>query len=141
RGPEFLALHVAVLVLLVLLAVYLRWSLRQSDPHPGGEEPALGPYETAYLAGGEGQVIRAALASLLQRGAVSLKAGDRTLEYHADLPPDAPGLERVLHAAAAQNEGLPLRDVRGVAAKILDGMGQRLTDAGLLVDAGRATLV
>ena len=67
RGPEFLLLYLLLLVAAGCAAVILRWALRLPADEPVGEDVRLGPYEVAYLAGGEQLAADAAIASLVQR--------------------------------------------------------------------------
>ncbi|HET6880009.1 MAG TPA: TIGR04222 domain-containing membrane protein, partial [Pirellulales bacterium] len=75
NGPTFILLYLMLLVVAVIAALLLRRSLR------GGEQEAsndsLGPYETAYLAGGKRLAIRAALAALVNRGALVVRRDEK----------------------------------------------------------------
>jgi uncharacterized protein (TIGR04222 family) len=84
HGPEFLGLYLLVLMGASALAFGLRWLLRLPAGAPPPEIAHLSPYEVAYLAGGERQVIDAALVRLIHRSAVVV-AGPGTLSRRGDL--------------------------------------------------------
>jgi uncharacterized protein (TIGR04222 family) len=72
-GPYFLAFYATVIVA-VIVACYL--SIGSVDRTRSLEPPAipakLDPYEVAYLRGGENEVARVAIASLIQRGLLQI---------------------------------------------------------------------
>jgi uncharacterized protein (TIGR04222 family) len=68
-GPEFLVLYGVVIAATLL---WCWWQVRASDPTTGQAPPTVpatppDPYEIAYLRGGENEVTRVAVFSLLQR--------------------------------------------------------------------------
>ena len=72
-GPYFLAFYATVIVV-VIVACFI--SIRSIDRTRSLEPPAipakLDPYEVAYLRGGENEVARVAIASLIQRGLLQI---------------------------------------------------------------------
>jgi uncharacterized protein (TIGR04222 family) len=69
-GPEFLVLYGVVIAATLL---WCWWQVRASDPTTGQAPPPVpasppDPYALAYLRGGENEVTRVAVFSLLQRG-------------------------------------------------------------------------
>jgi uncharacterized protein (TIGR04222 family) len=95
---DFLALYCAVIAGGLGLALLLRWAMRSPGGAPG-ELPALHPYEIAYLAGGPSRAVHAAVATLLQRGLLTLGASTAKLFPEGEPPADLHPLERQALAA------------------------------------------
>src|SRR5437588_10163868 len=70
-GPQFLAAYWLVLALAVGYALVSRWLVRRAaGPARDGEGTALGLHEVAYRAGGPRRVAEAAVARLVESGAL-----------------------------------------------------------------------
>ena len=70
KGEMFLSFYIVASVVIVVLASCLRWILRGPGACLNARETEdLDPYEIAAISGGERRAIRAAVASLFQRGA------------------------------------------------------------------------
>ncbi|MGE3314933.1 MAG: TIGR04222 domain-containing membrane protein, partial [Planctomycetaceae bacterium] len=79
NGVEFLTLFAALFVVAALAAWFLRWALRAPNDDPDFDLDKLKPYQVAYLQGGTHAVLSAAVASLVQEGAVDINASDGTI--------------------------------------------------------------
>ena len=89
-GPQFLQPYLLLLVAArSAAAMILRWALRLPADEPVGEDVRLGPYEVAYLAGGEQLAANAAIASLVQRRVLAVDPAGRKLIAQKPLPPKA----------------------------------------------------
>lgn len=140
NGPDFLGLYFGLFAAAVAAAAALRWYLRQ----PGGEpdEPLdLGPYEVAYLAGGEKMVVNATLANLVHRGAVAVDTTERSVKVAGVLPDGAHVAERAVLADVASSAGSRrLRDLHASPPAELAEVGDRLKETGLVPSGGQAAL-
>src|SRR5262245_30721641 len=74
RGTEFFQFYLPAYFGVFLIALLLRWRLSKPAPDPDGAAPYLDPMEAAYLAGGGDTALRAALAALVARKALSVGA-------------------------------------------------------------------
>jgi uncharacterized protein (TIGR04222 family) len=92
-GPWF------IVVFLAIWAITLRAALRRSwaDGEPALASRPLEVYEVAYLSGGPRGTVGAAVASLLQRNAVSFDPTNDCLSVTAPLGAGAPALEHAVH--------------------------------------------
>jgi uncharacterized protein (TIGR04222 family) len=138
-GPDFLALYASLLVVACGAAALLRWLLRLPGDEPFGRDPALSPYEVAYLAGGTELAVNAAVARLVHQGGLAIDADSRKLSVRDALPAGASGLERAVYLAADCKGGEALAVVYSSAAAGLEPTRRRLQELGLLVpdDAAR----
>lgn len=142
-GPEFLQLFAVVLGMAVIVALLVRWLLRQ----PGGVPPAqaydLAPYEIAYLSGGAALAIDAAIVRLVQKGVLFLDVGARRLSQRSavTLPAGSHPLEQAVHRAASQDIGTRVESVRDKTTAVADELREPLDELGLLIPHERLGLV
>ncbi len=132
RGPDFLKVYLAVLVVAwVLVRMYRRW-LRGPDDDGGSLDPDLEPYEVVYLANGRYRAAVAAIANLTDRGILSYDEGTRevvSVNPEAEVPHP---LERAARdAARSRVKVTALRDELMTVADNLFAEGLRAR--GLLV--------
>jgi uncharacterized protein (TIGR04222 family) len=137
-GPAFLQLYAAVFAVGLALAIFLRRLLRVPKPDPFQDPPALDPYEAAYLAGGPRRAINAALARLVQDGALGVEAGTGKLVRQGDLPAGAYPLERHLYPSSPADPELTVKELGGRAERQLEKIATRLERQGLLVAGAQA---
>lgn len=77
-GPYFLLFYAATIVVLIVAARRSIWSADRSLERGPPEIPTkLDPYEVAYLRGGENEVTRVAVASMIQRGLLRIVEDER----------------------------------------------------------------
>src|SRR5881394_674905 len=96
-GVDFLPIYAAVLLGAVLVALVVRWRLRQ--PGPTADDRLLDVYEVAYLRGGPRRVAAAAVGALLERGVLALDGLTENPGLNrgdAILPANAPPIERAV---------------------------------------------
>src|SRR5688572_3849938 len=81
RGPEFLVVYIGALFALGILSYMLRsiWLAQPSARADDSLLSSLHPYEVAYLEGGAGNAIAAAVAALIHRGRLELTGDKLTL--------------------------------------------------------------
>ena len=63
-GPQFLGVYFVTYLLALALMYGFRAVLTHTESDPENPRPLLDPYETAYLAGGPGRTVSAAIANL-----------------------------------------------------------------------------
>jgi uncharacterized protein (TIGR04222 family) len=136
-GPAFLALYLAVAAGAVLIAAWLRWQLRQSGGASDLDPSDLSAYHLAYLAGGKERAVRAALAALVQGGALTVDSGRWTVSAQRRPAAEEP-LERELYACVAAADGCPLTDLCRHGDEALAGIREEIEQAGLTLTAGQA---
>src|SRR6516165_1964885 len=79
-GPYFLLFYAAAIVVLIAAAYRsIRAVDRSRDLEPPEIPAKLDPYEVAYLRGGENEVTRVAIASMVQRGLLKITEEKRWL--------------------------------------------------------------
>ena len=142
-GREFLTLYVIVLLVTIVLAMIARWALRPSPVVLEAEElPPLRYDELAYLMGGSGRVIDAAVASMVQAGTLEidqqrktllgLPVGKTTKLKRGKTPPsDAPLVEHAIFDAVK----IPVANVLGIrklAATAVSETKSDLIERGLV---------
>jgi uncharacterized protein (TIGR04222 family) len=127
---RLLLLYLALFLVALLVAAAVRWLLLSPGRKPGREMPALGPYEAAYLAGGETLAVQATLACLLRDGNL----------YSDSIVASGADHERSF-LAAAQRAILPGGLVRLRESGSCEYIRERLQREGLLLTQGRALLV
>lgn len=147
NGPTFILFYLVLLTLVVGGAASLRQVLR--SPAGKAADGELDPYEVAYLAGGKGLAIRAAMASLVNRGALrvrrvkakALRFFTVTKEFRLlaakPLNASSPALEQTIHSAAG-GDGQSLPKLQQAADNQAAELAQRLRRFGLLLDEGQA---
>ncbi|MCW3835689.1 TIGR04222 domain-containing membrane protein [Sphingomonas canadensis] len=128
-GPMFLLLYLALLAAAIVAGMLLpRW-LRAE-----GREPAVtDPDQLAYLAGGRTRLAETVTSRLLASGAIAIDAGGRF--QHGE---HARGRTAAERAVLALPQDARWTRVSAAVARQADGVAQRLTDAGLLLDGGEA---
>jgi uncharacterized protein (TIGR04222 family) len=146
-GPTFLGLYAILFAVAIMGAFVLRRILRLSDIVSTND--SLDPYEAAYLAGGRRLAIRAALGSLVDRGALAVRKVEKKLvglfpavaEYRlvAQQPVDesAPELEQVILLASA-GEGQTIPKLHETADAPAGRLADRLQREGLLLDENQS---
>jgi uncharacterized protein (TIGR04222 family) len=137
-----LLLYVVVLGVGIVVAALLRRALRGPAAESGRELPELSPYEIASLSGGRKWAVDAAIAALVQRGALELDKEAHRLRAPTGTPsPDDPLERAVFQAVASRRDGATVREVRRDAGHTLSLLEDRLTAEGLRVSPGRKLLV
>jgi uncharacterized protein (TIGR04222 family) len=138
-GPAALGFFLAAAAVVFAAAALLRRRLRQPDDEPDGDACNLKPYEAAYLAGGAGLAVNAAVASLAARGLIE-PGNNGILRTIQELPKEADPLERAVLAAALVKRPRRARSpqVRSAAKSVAHRLGWRLKELGLLVSDRRA---
>ncbi len=134
NGSEFLRFYLLVASAVILFAYVLRWYLRKPANHSSQESVSLDTYETAYLAGGKDRAIDVAIASLVQRGHLTLQPGQRTLLSNTPLPKNSHALELVVEQAV-KTYGKPLSAAVTAATDVIS---KRLQSFGLLMTERQA---
>jgi uncharacterized protein (TIGR04222 family) len=133
-GPEFLAFYAVLLLVMVAIAAFLRWSLRLPSDEPSPHALDLSPYEAAYLAGGEQLAVNAAMARLVQEECLAVDSANRKLTLRSGGRPEPSSeLERAVFSAVRGAKGETIANVRSRAAAALAPFRQRLAELGLLV--------
>jgi uncharacterized protein (TIGR04222 family) len=127
---RFLLVYLALFQVALLVAAALRWLLRSPGRQPKESLPVLGPYEAAYLAGGETLAVQATLACLLRDGNL----------YSDSIVASGTDHERSF-LASAQRSILPGGLVRLRESGSCEHIHERLQREGLLLSEGRAVLV
>jgi len=137
RGPDFLAVYFTLSCSAALLALWLRWVLRD----PGGDgtyiAPRLDRFEVAYLAGGANGVVDAAVAGLVHCGILSATDKRGRITVLQPLPTQVLPLEKGIfgQVQAAMPNGRKLADLRIGAAVIAQQLAPRLREYGLILGA------
>ncbi|WP_208103633.1 TIGR04222 domain-containing membrane protein [Mycolicibacterium sp. CBMA 226] len=138
-GPQFLAVYFVTYVLALALMYVVRAMVTRAETDAADERPLLDPYETAYLAGGPGRTVSAAIANLALRDQLLVSRGG-TLTVAA-------GAEPLDEVDAAVAHGLSVTRRRKAAVKQLCkhprivAIGDQLRGRGLLVDGPRTTVM
>jgi uncharacterized protein (TIGR04222 family) len=137
-GPHFLGFYLELAVILVIGATLLRRYLRQPADEASPEADDLTPYEVAYLAGEKSLAVNAAIAHLVQQGALAVNPAEHKLSVSEPLPVGANNLERAVYAAATTTGGETIRNVHATATQEADKLGGRLKELGLVVEDSQA---
>ncbi|MCE9671415.1 TIGR04222 domain-containing membrane protein [Myxococcus stipitatus] len=137
-GPEFLFFAGGGLVACMGVGALMNRLLRNGHAHGLHQDDDLprrpDPYLVATLAG-RSAVIETALARLLHQGAIRLDPG--RLETDANLPPDAPRIERAVYKAVSQGVYETAKLARE-AAPAIEALKEPLVERGWLLGADRA---
>ena len=148
-GPYFLLFYAtSIVVLIVARYRSIRAVDRTRDLEPMEIPAKLDPYEIAYLRGGENEVIRVAIASMIQRGLLQIieqKQGPTTTKMIDRGRKSDPGKLPTVEAAIWECEGFPVdpRTIfasRGLRANVKEACGPYeidLDERGLLAPGGR----
>jgi uncharacterized protein (TIGR04222 family) len=140
-GPQFLGFYAVLFLAAVLLAVFLRWWLRQPGDEVSPEALMLAPEEVAYLGGGEERVVNSAIASLVQSGALEVSATEPNVHPQGEEPPaGASPLQRAVFAAARSTPGITIAAVRSAVAPQVTPIRKRLQELELIVAEDRVGL-
>jgi uncharacterized protein (TIGR04222 family) len=132
KGPEFLALYAVVAVSAMIVAGLWRRALRL--PEDSLEQPPLGPYDVAHLAGGATQAVNAAVARLVNDGAFQIDEAGK-LTRGGEAPTDLQPLEARVYGADLDK----MKSMREVAAPEVAKIRERLQQHGLLVSDSQST--
>lgn len=129
RGPEFLQFFSVFAVVVIGVALLMRFRLRQPA---NVESTELEPYEVAHLTGGPNRAFAAAVTTAAKRGLIDV--GNATVRRtEAPLPAALPLLERAV-CDAARADGTKLREVRRHAAEPLRLLYSGLVERRLVMD-------
>ena len=135
NGGTFIALYVVLMVVCAVATSLWRRALRDNGSSDNGF--GLDPLEIAYLAGGNARVLDAAVADLMDRGAIEWDASSRrfvaTGRNTENLPPLLNRIYRHL-----PNEGQPVKVAQRLDADLQPTVS-KLETRGLLLDAGART--
>jgi uncharacterized protein (TIGR04222 family) len=140
KGPAFLELYAVVFFAAVAVAALLRWALRTPEPDPWQEPPDLGPYEVAYLGGGQRLALNAALARLVHRGVLTVSHSYTYLSVREKLPAGADPLEQRLCGDLPVGESRTVAEFQARAASYPTRIKKRLLEHGLLVSEGQGAV-
>ena len=138
-GPQFLCVYLVTYLLALALMYGFRAVLTHTESDPENPRPLLDPYETAYLAGGPGRTVSAAIANLAlsdrllvsRRGALTVPADVEPLD---DV--DAAVAAGVSTTRRRQSAMRRLRKHPHIVA-----IGDRLRARGLLLDGGSTSVL
>lgn len=130
-GPDFLFFYFSTSTIVVLVAVLLRYHLRRPHAPQPLSIPPLDPYAIAYLNGGKGLTVDAALANLIRQNAVHLDSKKRILTANM-VPEFAHEIEHRVYTAI-QSKGSELKDVRLSAKPAVEKVVEHLQSLGLLM--------
>src|SRR5919107_1098499 len=112
-GPDFLALYVAALIVVVGVAVLARIKVRRPPSAPPAQR--VGLPELAFLAGGPRRVVETAVSALLESGSLR-PTRDGRLNAIAHTVGDTPGRDAVERAVLREIGAKP-RSVFRVLSK------------------------
>lgn len=136
RGPEFLAFYVSLSLLTILLAAFLRNILRLPGERGKQLSIPLEPYEAAYLAKGGSHVVDTAIASLVQKGYVTVQRRLHTLTlYQSTTNVSSPIEQAVVNAIRSNGQ---INSIRNISIPAIDGIRERLYQLQLLVNPDQA---
>lgn len=136
NGPEFLQFYTVLMVMITAAAATLRFMLRP------GENMSPGPLDVnqiACLAGGVDGTIKAAVASLVDRGALevvrtsNVQTKDLWIRNHHGTPPDANELEQRIVTACNELSGCRFGKLVEYAKPAAEKIRHRLEAWGLMV--------
>lgn len=130
-GPHFLGFYAELIVVTFFAAAGLRWLGRRPHDDPPTNLD-LGPYDVAYLAGGERLATYSALANLVRTGAVIVDRTSHQVKRGDEPPTDAPELEKALHAQLDPHLGTAVSAVPQHAAAVLREIRGRLEEMALV---------
>src|SRR5262245_4080738 len=136
-GPEFLTFYLTAAGVAVIVATWLRRRLRAPADEGDVTPASLSAYHLAYLAGGQGLALNAAVAALVQRRALRVDRKGGALTLQSETLSAAHPLERSVHQLVAARAVSSLRDLHRASLGQLDQIRERLEQEGLLVPAGR----
>jgi uncharacterized protein (TIGR04222 family) len=135
-GPEFLQFYTVLMLMITLAAVTLRFMLR---PGENLSPQLLDVNQIACLAGGVDGTIKAAVASLVDRGALevvrhsNVNTKDLWIRNHHGTPPDANELEQRIVVACNEQIGCRFGKVLEHAKPAAEKIRYRLEAWGLMV--------
>jgi uncharacterized protein (TIGR04222 family) len=139
KGMAFLTEFLwPLLVVAVGFGVVVRWWMKG----PAGDDPpALGWADAAFLAGGKNRLLTAAVARAVQTGTARVEDDGKRLNRAGAVPDDPPG--RVVWKALPidQKDFSKLRELGGAVEQGYAEREKELTDAGLVLAAGRRRAV
>lgn len=140
-GPQFLILYAVIFTGVMIVAAWVRWSMRQPGGEPDDDGCNLDRYEIAYLAGGEQLAVNAAIAGLVHAKVLEVSETGGKVSARSDvLREDAHPLEQIIHGTALLELEKTIRDVRKHASRVVGQIADRLRKRGLLVAKEQASL-
>ncbi|MGX9670992.1 TIGR04222 domain-containing membrane protein [Mycobacterium sp. HM-7] len=138
-GPQFLGVYLVTYLLALALMYGFRTVLTHTEIDAENQRPLLDPYETAYLAGGPGRTVSAAIANLaLSDRLLVSRRGELTVPA---------GVALIDEVDAAVAGGMSATRRRKTAMRRLRkhprvmAIGDRLRARGLLLDGGSTTVL
>ena len=138
-GPQFLGVYLVTYLLALALMYGFRTVLTHTEIDAANQRPLLDPYETAYLAGGPGRTVSAAIANLaLSDRLLVSRRGELTVPA---------GVALIDEVDAAVADGMSATRRRKTAMRRLRkhprvmAIGDRLRARGLLLDGGSTTVL
>jgi uncharacterized protein (TIGR04222 family) len=139
RGPDFLFFFLIVAIMAMLIGFTVRAFARRCDSFDDSDD--LDSYELAYLAGGAGRAVNAAVARLLQAGCLEMTQTRppmlRTVAL--DLAGSHP-LEQKVSVSAAEDSPVKLRSIHRACFDYFADANDKLRKRGLIVSLPAATV-
>lgn len=139
RGSEFLAFYFLLSIVVLSLASFLRSYLRLPDGKLKQPPISLDPYEVAYLAEGKNHVVDTAIASLVQKGYVTVQRSQRSLTLQGSVEELSDPVERAVAKAIASDGRIDR--VRSVVTQAIDVIRDRLLELNFLVSKNQAAKI
>jgi len=140
-GPTFLQFYVILFPICLAIALFARYALRTPAAPAGGPPLHLSGYQLAYLNGGSGLAIQAAIASLVRKGFLAVSPGNRlvmptAVPYQADRD-----FEAFVYSRANSPSGVPIGQIYATCMSRAAEIGEELKPLGLVVsDSQIATM-
>lgn len=138
KGEQFLVFYIQACLVVIVLAWCLRWILRGPGRPPGSHETEdLDAYEIAAISGGERGAIRAAVASLFQRGVLIAGVGAKGIARGALPLRQGHPLEVAVLSAVSENGESDYTDVERRTKELASQVRSRPESLGLLLTASQ----
>jgi uncharacterized protein (TIGR04222 family) len=140
-GPQFLSFYLWSFLAATCGGLLLRTMLRRDASAENFGEPQLDAIDVAYLAGGSGRAVQAAIVSLVQQDCLRFRSSS---DIHAvtGCPRRPSLLERVVHSTAGKMEdGTTLFRIHRAASVVTRDIDDRLVSCGLLMPGGMRRLL
>jgi len=143
NNRDFLITLSLSLVAAICVGRIIRSMLRTPDPLPEDDEIELNWEQTAYLAGGAGRLMTAAIARLVGRGLASVRDDGKTLAHSGAPAEDVSAVERaVLRFLPVTNEVTALKPMQdAVEAAYAQEAARMEMDGWTLTAAEKARVV
>jgi uncharacterized protein (TIGR04222 family) len=136
KGPEFLSFYFLISSIVVQLGLLLRAKLRLPKSHIQKQPVSLDAYETAYLAKGSEHAVDTVIASLVQKGCVTVQEGQQILRIKEPRNELSSALEQAVANAIASYGNI--ETVRSATTRQIEVVRDRLRQLGLLVSPNQA---